>query len=242
MSHWSFLKAALPEQRTGISPFILLQGDVSMTSVIAIMKGTSTSCWPRRFYFRAQWRSDFIPCGLALALLFPNYSPLSGPRLQRHGPSVDMLPSMCFCDWQSPVIITCTSLESWAGVLDSTWWDPLEHILAGLFTVLGVLPTALQYVYHTELLLLRCCPSYRELNAVAPWWGAMALSQRPVVCSTLNPQMHRGSAWRQAPQWTHRWYWQITPKLLADSAPESIYESFHQDGRCLPWCHLQKVN
>jgi hypothetical protein len=204
MSHWPLLKAAPSEQPKGVSPFLLLQWDVPVTSVIAFMKGTSTSCWPRSFYFRARWHPDFILCGLGLVLLFPSYSLLSAARLQCHGPFVGVPPSMCFCDRWFPVIITCTSLEGWTGVLASTWWDILEPVPARLFTSSGDLPAALPCVYHTQALLLRCFPSYRELNAVAPWVAAMALPQRPVIRSTSNPRMHRGSAWRRAQGWTRR--------------------------------------
>jgi hypothetical protein len=197
MSHhldWSLLKVAPPQQPTGVSPFILLQGNVHVMSAIAFMKGTPTSCWPRSFCFQARWRPDFIPCGLGLALLFPNYSFLSAARLQCHGPFAGVPPSMCFCDRRSPVIITCTSLESWTAVLASTWWDTLEPVPARLFTSSEVLPTALPCVYHTEALLLHCCPPYREFNAVTSQGAAMALPQRPVERGTLNPQMHHGSA------------------------------------------------
>jgi hypothetical protein len=46
MSHCSLLRAARLEWPTGVSPFLLLQGDMPVTFVIAFMSTTSTSCWP----------------------------------------------------------------------------------------------------------------------------------------------------------------------------------------------------
>jgi hypothetical protein len=57
-----------------------------------------------------------------------------------HAPS-----SICFCNWQSPVIITGTFLGGWISILASALWVALEPVPAT----------------HTKLLLLHHCPSYR---------------------------------------------------------------------------------
>jgi hypothetical protein len=102
MLHSSLLMGAHPKQPAGISQFLLLWGDMLVTSVIILMNGTSMSCWPRHFCW-SQWRTGFIPPGLGLTLLFPNCSYLRAPHLELHDPFANAHPSVCFCDQQSPV-------------------------------------------------------------------------------------------------------------------------------------------
>jgi hypothetical protein len=71
-SHCSLLKAVRPEQPIGVYPFLLLRGDVSLTSVIGLANGNSTLCCSCHF-FRFRRRSAFLPRGLGLVLLFSHF-------------------------------------------------------------------------------------------------------------------------------------------------------------------------
>jgi hypothetical protein len=56
-----------------------------MMSLIVPLHGISTSCCPKPFHFRFQWRTAFIARELGLAPLLPNCSLLRGAHIERDG-------------------------------------------------------------------------------------------------------------------------------------------------------------
>jgi hypothetical protein len=66
-----------------------------------------------------------------------------------------------------------------------------------IYRLQGAFPAAPPRLYHTKPLLLRCCPSYKGLNMVAPWGATVAHPHCPVVaraasnpCMTWSPRMN----------------------------------------------------
>jgi hypothetical protein len=116
MLHCSLLKPHCPKKPTGLLLLILLQGGLPITSLAALMNGTTMPHWLWYLSFHFGHHSAFVPSTFGLALLLSSCSLLRAVNSPWPGPVVSIPLLACFSSYMFPAILTSTSLWDSSGV------------------------------------------------------------------------------------------------------------------------------